>query len=106
MKAIIPFFVLIVACSPQSQESNSSLIDQLAGLESLEGKQEYLSSPFVAAGDRAYVVGHQDGSFPDLGWHVKDEMGGIWAHPIKLLDGYSLNISDDSGLDWCLTDAN
>ncbi len=106
MKAIIPFFILIVACSPQSHENNSSLIDQMAGLEGLEGKQEYLSSPFVAAGDRAYVVGHQDGSFPDLGWHVKDEMGGIWAHPIKLLDGYSLNISDDSGLDWCLTNAN
>jgi len=35
------------------------------------------------------MVGHQDGTFPPLGWHVKDEMGGIWAHPIKLWDGFT-----------------
>ena len=22
-----------------------------------------------------------------MGWHVPGEMGGVWAHPIKLLDG-------------------
>lgn len=105
MKHFIPFFVLVVACSaPKNQQT--TLIDQLSKLESISGKEEYLKSPFVAAGDRTYVVGHQDGSFPDLGWHVKDEMGGVWTHPIKLLDGYSLNISEDSGLDWCLNNAN
>jgi hypothetical protein len=48
---------------------------------------------YVAAGDRAYVVGVQDGSLvpdvslnPDgIGWHIKGQMGGVWAHPIKLL---------------------
>jgi len=25
---------------------------------------------------------------PDMGWHIKGEMGGLWAHPIKLLDGF------------------
>jgi hypothetical protein len=48
---------------------------------------------YVAAGDRAYVVGVQDGSLvPDIslnpdgiGWHIKEQMGGVWAHPIKLL---------------------
>lgn len=35
------------------------------------------------------MVGHQDGTFPPVGWHVKDEMGGIWAHPIKLWDGFN-----------------
>jgi glycogen debranching enzyme len=34
------------------------------------------------------MVGHQDGSFPELGWHIKGEMGGIWDHPIKLMDGF------------------
>jgi hypothetical protein len=29
----------------------------------------------------------EDGTFPPLGWHTKGEMGGVWMHPIKLLDG-------------------
>ncbi|MQA98670.1 MAG: glycogen debranching protein [Actinobacteria bacterium] len=47
---------------------------------------------YVAAGDRAYVIGAQDGSFPPMGWHIRGEMGGVWAHPIKLLDGYWLMV--------------
>ncbi|MGH2752174.1 MAG: glycogen debranching protein [Actinomycetota bacterium] len=43
---------------------------------------------WVAAGDRAYVIGAEDGTFPPMGWHIRGEMGGVWAHPIKLLDGY------------------
>ncbi|HEU4411740.1 MAG TPA: hypothetical protein VFS43_41235 [Polyangiaceae bacterium] len=43
---------------------------------------------YVAAGDRAYVVGVADGSFAPAGWHIRGEMGGVWAHPIKVLDGY------------------
>ena len=46
---------------------------------------------YVAAGDRAYIVGVQDGSqVPDvslnpngIGWHIKGQMGGVWAHPIN-----------------------
>ncbi|TDN88056.1 hypothetical protein DET49_1094 [Salegentibacter sp. 24] len=58
----------------------------------ISGKAEYLASPFVTAGDRVYVVGHQNGSFPELGWHIEGEMGGVWNHPIKLLDGFSAEI--------------
>ncbi len=54
------------------------------------GKEAYLKSPFVTAGNRVYLVGHQDGSFPELGWHIKNEMGGLWDHPIKLMDGFSI----------------
>jgi hypothetical protein len=46
------------------------------------------SKRYVAAGDRAYVIGSEDGRFPPMGWHIRGEMGGVWAHPIKLLDGY------------------
>ena len=59
----------------------------------IEGRPQYLSSPFVTAGDRAYMVGHQDGSFPELGWHIPGEMGGIWNHPIKLMDGFGATLS-------------
>ena len=55
-------------------------------------KAERLTDPYVTAGDRAYLIGAQDGGFPDLGWHVHGEMGGLWAHPIKLLDGFWLQI--------------
>jgi glycogen debranching enzyme len=55
-------------------------------------KTENLDEPYVAAGDRAYVVGAQDGNFPDGGWHDPGEMHGVWAHPIKLLDGFWLQV--------------
>ena len=62
-------------------------------VEHISGKKAYLSSPFVTAGNRLYMVGHQDGTFPDLGWHITGEMGGIWDHPIKLLDGFTAAVS-------------
>ena len=42
---------------------------------------------FVAAGDRAYDIGTEAGRYPAMGWHIRGEMGGIWAPPLKLLDG-------------------
>ena len=48
---------------------------------------------YVAAGDRAYAIGAEDGSFPPMGWHIRGEMGGVWAHPIKLLDGYWFSVN-------------
>ena len=76
---------LIAACSKQTVQPISRLLQDS---DSIQGKPSYLESPFVTAGDRTYMVGHQDGSFPPLGWHIKGEMGGIWNHPIKLMDGF------------------
>jgi len=42
---------------------------------------------FVAAGTASYVVGAEDGTFPPIGWHTTGQMGGVWAPPVKLLDG-------------------
>jgi glycogen debranching enzyme len=61
--------------------------------ESITGKPQNLNTPYTTAGDKLYMVGNQDGSFPDIGWHVKGEMGGIWHHPIKLLDGFEASIA-------------
>jgi len=63
--------------------------------ESIKGRSEYLGSPYVTAGDKLYMIGHQDGTFPDIGWHVKGEMGGVWHHPIKLMDGFEVSINTD-----------
>lgn len=83
----------LASCKPE--RTTPSLHSLLDDLPSYSGTAEYLSSPYVAAGDRVYSVGHQDGSFPDLGWHVAGEMGGVWNHPIKLMDGYQLAIGTD-----------
>ncbi|MFM1934273.1 MAG: hypothetical protein RL360_1153 [Bacteroidota bacterium] len=79
---------LLLLCSfvAFAQKSIAPLIQSS---EAIMGKVEFLHTPFVTAGDKLYLVGHQDGTFPPLGWHVKDEMGGIWAHPIKLWDGFT-----------------
>jgi glycogen debranching enzyme len=50
--------------------------------------------PYVTAGDRAYLIGTQDGNFPDMGEHVPGEMGGLWLHPIKLIDGFWATVTD------------
>jgi hypothetical protein len=47
---------------------------------------------YVAAGDRAYVVGVQDGTFQPIGWHITGTMGGVWSHPIKLLESYTISL--------------
>lgn len=60
---------------------------------------------YIAAGDRAYLIGTQDGKFPDLGRHVQGEMGGLWLHPIKLIDGFWVKISDGKNTKW-ISDAN
>jgi hypothetical protein len=48
---------------------------------------------FVAAGTQAYVVGVEDGTFPPIGWHTTGQMGGVFAPPVKLLDGLWFGLS-------------
>ncbi len=57
-------------------------------------KSKALDDSCIAAGDRAYLIGAQHGGFPDIGFHIPNEMGGLWAHPIKLLDGFWLRIDE------------
>ncbi len=60
--------------------------------EGIQGTQEYDTSSYITSGDRLYAIGAQNGTFPEIGWHIKDEMGGVWDHPIKLLDGYQVSL--------------
>src|SRR6201996_3603133 len=41
----------------------------------------------VAAGQRSYAEGFEDGRFYANGWHTTGEMGGVWTPPLKLADG-------------------
>jgi glycogen debranching enzyme len=85
-------FSLLAYSQTAALKSISSLFDNA---EEITGKQEHLATPYITAGDKLYMVGNQDGSFPDIGWHVKGEMGGIWHHPIKLMDGFVERVSFD-----------
>ena len=85
--------IILTACSPSEPQKAVSELN-VNGLPSLEGKSD-LHSPFVTAGNRVYMIGNQDGSFSDTGWHIPGEMGGIWDHPIKLLDGISASVRLD-----------
>ena len=76
-----------------SQKNLNTIFDSS---EKIIGKSEYLASPYATAGDKLYMVGHQDGTFPDLGWHIQGEMGGIWCHPIKLMDGFEIDLILDN----------
>ena len=82
--------LVLAACStPQTEELNYPLVERMSTMETLQGNTNYLHSKQMTPGNHAYCVGFQDGTFPDMGWHIKGEMGGLWAHPIKLLDGFS-----------------
>ncbi|NNL01363.1 MAG: glycogen debranching protein, partial [Eudoraea sp.] len=90
---ILLLSLLINSCT--SNPVNNDFSEIVKDSPFIKGKKEYLNSPYVTAGDRLYMVGHQNGSFPDLGWHVKSEMGGIWDHPIKLMDGFEVTLNWD-----------
>lgn len=96
----------LLALTFSCEQGYESFIDVEVTLqEGISGKLEYLASPYLTPGDKTYMVGHQDGSFPDLGWHVTGEMGGIWSHPIKLMDGFVASINSNNAT-FCLTDAS
>ena len=106
-KCVLAAWLLVAGCAaPSGPEQVTSLAALVADWPAIEGRAAYMESPYVTARDRVYMVGHQDGRFPDLGWHVEGEMGGIWDHPIKLMDGFVASFTEGaSGAVHCLSDA-
>jgi hypothetical protein len=76
MPALPHFPITLLPAPPDAGGPVRSTVDDLA------------RKRYAAAGDRAYVIGMLDGRFPPMGTRIRGEMGGIWAHPIKLLTGY------------------
>lgn len=91
--SIVTLFTILLLMSCNKTSKTRSDHDSYFNIgESNDGKTG--DKPYLNAGNQAYIVGLQDGSFPDIGGHVAGEMGGIWAHPIKLLDGFWLMLAD------------
>lgn len=72
-------------------------------------KRTRLADPVATTGDRVQIICSQNGLFPDS-WdqdHVPHEQWGIWAPPIKLLDGFWLAIHNKAtGVTGWLTEAD
>ena len=49
----------------------------------------------LCASEHAKLISGTDGLFPDFGHHSEGEMGGLWMHPIKVLDGFWLRFRDE-----------
>jgi hypothetical protein len=74
-----------------SPATNDYAVHILAGISN-QGRTK--QQPYVTAGDRTYLIGTQDGNFPDMGRHIPGEMGGLWLPPIELIDGFQGRIAE------------
>jgi len=90
MKSLFNILLILFFTSCSSDIKTMSIVQ----LEGIEGQEQFKSTSYITAGDRVYAIGAQDGTFPEIGWHIKNEMGGVWNHPIKLLDGYNVRLSN------------
>jgi len=94
----------VTMCNREEPQTGGLLTQRLL-LGSL--RWEEASDPktlFFLAGPKLYEIGAVDGDFLRTGWHIFGEMGGVWAHPIKLLDGFTFEIEDEEGT-WRLNGA-
>ena len=57
-------------------------------------RYDKLDSPAVTAGSAAVLTGAQSGRFPDIGYTIPGEMGGLWAGEKKVCDGFFFAIDD------------
>ena len=57
-------------------------------------RYDQMHKPAVTAGTHAVLIGAQSGLFPDLGFNVEGEMGGLWAGEKKVCDGFFFAIDD------------
>src|SRR6266478_330201 len=87
--------LLVMLISPLLQASSTSAVRAAAASLSptLSVSSNLANRRYVAAGDRAYDLGSEDGRYPAMGFHTRGEMGGIWTPPIKLLDGIWFGIN-------------
>jgi hypothetical protein len=65
----------------------------MAATPELSTSDQLKTRRYVSAGDKAYVMGFEDGRFYAQGWHVTGEMGGVWTQPLKLVDGVWFGIN-------------
>ncbi|HXL34315.1 MAG TPA: hypothetical protein VN953_05315 [Gemmatimonadales bacterium] len=91
IRSVLPSLAFALTIVQLLRSQNDYATPILAGISN-HGENKV--QPYVTAGDRTYLIGSQDGNFPDMGDHVPGEMGGLWLHPIKLIDGFWATVTD------------
>ena len=77
-----------------SQISGFHLSEACKQLPHIKGEKKNAGYLYTTAGNKLYCIGDQAGAFPQVGFHVTGEMGGIWQQPFKLMDGFGFSIQD------------
>jgi hypothetical protein len=80
--------VLLAVCLALVVAAEAGAAPTLSVSDRLEDRR------YVAAGERARTIGFEDGRFYANGWHITGEMGGVWAEPLKLVDGVWFGIDN------------
>jgi len=104
-KAVLVLAVLATAAGlgvpPASAAPAQSTSDSIAGgalagrrLVELSETTRLADRRALVTGDRVIAMGDETGLYPATGWHIRGEMGGIWAPPVKLLDGIWFAVDD------------
>jgi hypothetical protein len=91
-RIIITLFIVLPFVQRVAAQNSDSYVNAIMAGISNHGKTN--DKQYLTPGDKTYVVGTQDGNFPDLGSHVKGEMGGLWLPPVKLMDGFWVKLFD------------
>jgi hypothetical protein len=56
-------------------------------------------APYVLSSQKLYVIGTTDGTIQPVGAeHLVGEMGGVWAHPVKVADGLTVQLVENGTL--------
>ena len=59
------------------------------------------ATPYLLSGQKLYAYGSMNGTFPRVG-RLGGDQGGLWCHPIKLLDSFEYAIQEEGQSDWQL----
>src|SRR3989441_12807004 len=96
LAVLVALVTILFAANPSGllAHAQSAVRSRAASLSpTLSVSSNLANRRYVAAGDRAYDLGSEDGRYPAMGFHTRGEMGGIWTPPIKLLDGIWFGIN-------------
>src|SRR5437764_377010 len=94
LKTFLPFILLFLYVQNLLAQNTQTYTGKV--MSGISNKGNNKDKPYLTPGDKTYIVGTQDGNFPDLGSHVAGEMGGLWMQPIKLMDGFWVKLSDNN----------
>ncbi len=87
-------FIFIGFLNLMAQPERSTDLSNLR--KEIGGYRENLKVPIVVSGTHSYMCGSQNGTFPFVKKWIRDQ-NGVWAPPIKLLEGIYFQLNSAPG---------